>query len=380
MAQLRSLLGPVLVVILSALVAGACTNSQVDDATGPSTVLVWVPGGVPDEVSHAVGGLDGVDEVTGVLGGILDLASSSTADGALVDQTADGRTIPLDTLAYDPTTFKNFTDPSTIATLSALQPEEAILSTTSAKLRDIGVGGSLTLASGDTLSIKAVLDDDVVAAAEVVVSPEAAHHLGVDTSRFLLAHVDRSAVEAVALVRSAASTDGPLRVVSTGDVSWERHGDQVLPQALVKDRFGEFSARSAPDGKLSPDPGWVDANIVTEAVPLLGTVTCHRAIIEPLRRALGQLESEGLGDTIDAEGYKGCYYPRAIEGLPYLSRHSWGIALDLNIASDERGRDVEYAPELVAAMSDAGFTSGADWPLPDPAHFEYVASSVEPPR
>lgn len=228
--------------------------------------------------------------------------------------------------------------------------------------------------------MRKVLDDDAIAGAEVVVSPDAADGLGVDTRRFLLADHEEQPGKAVALVRSVGSDDDHLRVVASGDTPWLRHGDQVSPQAIVKDHFGEFSARPADDDKLSVEPGWVDANIVTKSVPLLGQVTCHRLIIEPLTQALGELEDQGLGDTVDPAGYSGCYYPRPIAGLPYVSRHSWGIALDLNIESDERGRDVEFAPELVDAMSRAGFTSGADWPFPDPAHFEFIPRAATAPK
>ncbi len=94
----------------------------------------------------------------------------------------------------------------------------------------------------------------------------------------------------------------PLRTpTSRKGVRWARHRDQVDPQAIIKEYFGEFSARPAPDHELSPDPAWVDANIVSKTVPLLGTVTCHRLIIEPLREALGHFGQQGLGDTINPE-------------------------------------------------------------------------------
>ena len=239
---------PTIIIMLAGVLIAACGGSLNQGPTDLTTVLVWVPGGVPDDLTEAVSAAGGVARTTEVLGGILDLSSSTDAEGAPVDRTADGRTIPLDTLAYDPATFEAFTNASTAQTLSALGPGDAVLGATSARLRGIGVGGLLTLASGDSLTIRAVLDDDAIAAAEVVVSPETARNLGVGTRRFLLAHVERAPTEAVELVRSTAATDEPLRVVSTDGIPWKRHGDQVLPQAIVKDRFGEFSVRSAPDG------------------------------------------------------------------------------------------------------------------------------------
>ena len=73
----------------------------------------------------------------------------------------------------------------------------------------------------------------------------------------------------------------------------------------------------------------------------------HRAAA----RSTWPLRATGTRRHDQPRGYSGCYHPRLIEELPYLSRHSWGTALDLNIVSDERARDVQFAPELVDAMS-----------------------------
>ncbi|MBK6968447.1 MAG: hypothetical protein IPH29_04810 [Candidatus Microthrix sp.] len=51
--------------------------------------------------------------------------------------------------------------------------------------------------------------------------------------------------------------------------------------------------------------------------------------------------------------------------------------MDLNIVDDERGRDVDFAPELVSAMKRSGFRNGVDWPEPDPAHFEWHPALTE---
>ena len=378
MALLRARLATAavaIVTVVSSLILGCGT--QRDQYPTAATVLVWVPGGVSDELASSVEELEEVTHTSEVLGGTLDLVSSTNAAGETIDQTTPGRTIPLDTLAYDPTTFSVFTDASTEETLSSLKPDEAILGATSARLRGSGVGGSLLLASGRSLTIRAVLDDHRVAGAEVVVSPATALELNVDTRRFVLARFGGWPGDAVARIRSGISSKEALRVVDANDTSWLRHGDQVAPQSIVKQRFGEFSARPVEGGRLSIDPMWVDANIVTETVPLLGAVTCHRLMIAPLRRALSELEAEGHGETLDRDGYSGCFYPRHIDGLPYLSRHSWGIALDLNIVDDERGRDVDFAPELVSAMKRSGFRNGVVCPEPDPAHFEWHPALTE---
>ena len=184
MALLRARLATAavaIVTVVSSLILGCGT--QRDQYPTAATVLVWVPGGVSDELASSVEELEEVTHTSEVLGGTLDLVSSTNAAGETIDQTTPGRTIPLDTLAYDPTTFSVFTDASTEETLSSLKPDEAILGATSARLRGSGVGGSLLLASGRSLTIRAVLDDHRVAGAEVVVSPATALELNVDTRR-----------------------------------------------------------------------------------------------------------------------------------------------------------------------------------------------------
>lgn len=366
-------------VTLAAGVTAACSSQQ-HRSDETATVLVWVAGGISGQLANSIGEVKGVTRTSEVLGGTLEMVSSTDPAGTIVTQTVDRRTIPLDTLSYDPATFGSFTDTRTAKALASLKPDEAVLGATSARLRGIGVGGSIRLESGQTLVVRAVLDDRPIAGAELVVAPSTAHELNIDSPRFVVAHFAGRADEAVAGIAGSVPPEEPLRVVDAGERTWVRDGDQVVPQSIIKERFGEFSARPGNDDRVSVDPAWVDANIVTETVPLLGSVTCHRLVIEPLRRALGKLEAQGHGDTVDRSGYAGCFYPRQIDGLSKLSRHSWGIALDLNIVADKRGRDTEFAPELIEAMDRAGFRNGADWPLPDPAHFEWHNDTIEPTR
>ena len=246
MALLRARLATAavaIVTVVSSLILGCGT--QRDQYPTAATVLVWVPGGVSDELASSVEELEEVTHTSEVLDGTLDLVSSTNAAGETIDQTTPGRTIPLDTLAYDPTTFSVFTDASTEETLSSLKPDEAILGATSARLRGSGVGGSLLLASGRSLTIRAVLDDHRVAGAEVVVSPATALELNVDTRRFVLARFGGWPGDAVARIRSGISSKEALRVVDANDTSWLRHGDQVAPQSIVKQRFGGAVLQSA---------------------------------------------------------------------------------------------------------------------------------------
>ena len=150
-----------------------------------------------------------------------------------------------------------------------------------------------------------------------------------------------------------------------------------LTGGSVADVVGTFNYRVLGGGRIAPDPAWVAENIGTEPVPILGSVTCHRAIFPQLRAALQEIVDTGLADRIDPDHYAGCYYPRFIAGTTTLSNHSFGLALDLNVPGNQRGTVGEMDPGIVAIFERWGFTWGGDWRYTDPMHFE-LAQIVEP--
>ncbi|HET9859658.1 MAG TPA: M15 family metallopeptidase [Nocardioidaceae bacterium] len=138
---------------------------------------------------------------------------------------------------------------------------------------------------------------------------------------------------------------------------------------------GTFSYRYFADGTVAPDPAWVSANITTDSVPLLGTVTCHRVMLPQLRAALQEVVDRGLAAEIHPGEFAGCYVPRFIERNPSrgLSLHTWGIAVDLNVPGNQRGTVGEISREVVAIFKRWGFAWGGDWAYTDPMHFELAA-------
>jgi hypothetical protein len=100
-------------------------------------------------------------------------------------------------------------------------------------------------------------------------------------------------------------------------------------------------------------------------------VTCHRALIAPLRRALARLQRRNLARLVDRGDYAGCYAPRRIPGSGSLSLHAWGLAVDLNASTNPQGAEPRQDPRLVRAFEREGFTWGGRWPTaPDGMHFE----------
>ena len=152
-------------------------------------------------------------------------------------------------------------------------------------------------------------------------------------------------------------------------------GDQAMRDALAsQDHLFTVAVKYA-DGTVAPDPAWVEENIRTEEVPILGSVTCHKVMLPQLRGALREVVARGLAEKVHADEYAGCYYPRFIGHDPArgLSLHTWGIAVDLNVPGNQRGTAGEIDRDVVAAFKRWGFAWGGDWDYTDPMHFELAA-------
>jgi hypothetical protein len=143
--------------------------------------------------------------------------------------------------------------------------------------------------------------------------------------------------------------------------------------ATLKERFGE-PAVGLPYGSdwIRLSPAFVHRHIVSRRVPILGTVSCHRAMVPHLRAAMRELVRRGLARTVNPGDYAGCYAPRRIQARGQLSLHAWGLAVDLNASRNPFRGTSHQDPRLVRVMETHGFTWGGRWPTrPDPMHFEY---------
>ena len=143
----------------------------------------------------------------------------------------------------------------------------------------------------------------------------------------------------------------------------------VLPTALVKEMFGDFQIKERDGTWITTEPSWRKENIQAKRVPILGMTRCHRLMWEPLEGALSQILEEGLANTLSVQDFKksgGCYAPRRINRFDAggsISRHAWGIAIDINTKSS-------YHPRVVEIFNSWGFAWGGTWTSPDEMHFE----------
>ncbi len=136
----------------------------------PATFLAWVPGGLPPEFTRAVGGLPVIDRLTSVAEDNVWMTRSWSSDGALVDRPTRPYALPIDAAAVSPRSFGAFLPPPDRGIVAALADGQGVLGATSAALRGLGPGAELAFEGGARIRIADVLPDELVGAAELLVS------------------------------------------------------------------------------------------------------------------------------------------------------------------------------------------------------------------
>jgi hypothetical protein len=331
--------------------------------------LVSVTAVLPD------GFADGVARLRGVLASVVRVGNvavveTRAADGTVIDRAPDGFVIPVELQQMDPTAHRRFVPDPVAEMFAELADDEILLSEASARFRRMRVDGALHLDDGTMLTVAGIVADEWVGSAEVV----STRPTPFPDSRERYVVVDFPGSRAELERRLAELTEESVRVLSSAEVPVFRHADAVLPQIAVKERYGEFAYRPRGGDRIEIDPAWVEANIVSISVPLLGQVTCHREFAAQLRTVMTHLEASGSGDVIDREAYFGCWNPRFVRGRRDLSRHAWGVAADINFGNDLAATGSPIAPAMLRAMRSAGIRSGHTWTNPDPGHFEWYGS------
>ncbi len=151
----------------------------------------------------------------------------------------------------------------------------------------------------------------------------------------------------------------------------------------VEKTFGRFAWENDSErpGAIKVLGEWERQNIVSLAPPFalrdsrgrpLSVIRCHRLIAPALTRALSELKRRNLCQLINT--FDGCYVPRHMSWnlKRPLSRHSWGIAIDLNARLFPLGSKEKQNARLIEIFAKQGFTWGGEWKTPDPMHFEIV--------
>lgn len=299
---------------------------------------------------------------------------SVTSDDAIVQEAPTGFGYPMLTSALDP-------DAPVLAPdlLSVIGSGQAVMGEITARIRGAEVGDSIDLESLDggvvRLEIGAIVPDADIRWSEILVGLESALKLGIDRPFGIVTWGDAparlQAALRLALPQDAIHISGP----GSRDNS---ASDGVLPVAMVKERFGEFSLQSAEGDSVNVDPEWFDTWIVTVDFPIVGPTRCHRMVVPYIRAALLEVQQAGLAgelDPVDFQVSGGCYNPRFNRGADpgySLSRHSWGIAIDFNPSTNQYSIEPTLSPAIVEILRRWGFSWGGGWIVPDGMHFEWA--------
>jgi D-alanyl-D-alanine carboxypeptidase-like protein len=139
--------------------------------------------------------------------------------------------------------------------------------------------------------------------------------------------------------------------------------------------IGSFKFTANPDGTIRQDSKWINAHLVGARMPIIGFVRCHKVMIPQLRMALEEIQSAGLSNLIKPGQTGRCYQPRFVAKDPthQLSKHAWGLAIDLNVYDNPEGSKPKMDPRIVAIFEKWGFRWGGRWTKPDGMHFELAA-------
>jgi hypothetical protein len=277
--------------------------------------------------------------------------------------------IPVLTMVTDPRAYATaIARPDLVSAFGA----GAVLAATEARLRHVGVGGVVRFGNGRRVRVTAVVDDHLLGGNEMSL-PAAVSRVRPHRADYLLVAGGRDrAVTERAIRRALAQVK--VRVETTTENGYLSSADRVLTQLQVKARYGEFAMRRTGRTSFVQDPGWIDRHLVTTRIVQLGLVTCNRAVVPALRAAMREVTRRGLGHTVHTADFQyegGCWNPNVIPGVQEtISRHSWGIAFDVNVDVNAFGYRPHQDPRLVALLARHGFTWGGRWLLPDGMHFE----------
>ena len=353
------------------------TEEELEDPTriegptdGPVTVLAWTPGGFPSGVQEVLSDRPGITETTLVSTQLKWLTRSVGADGATLDQPEDGLSIPMEVALVDPSSFARFVAPSERQAVLSLRNGEILLARSSAELRRADIGSVFQFGT-DRYDVVGELTDVSAGGYEAILRRPRVQKA---TRSYLLARGDgKDFKDKVRTSLERAFPNHPLRTRIKGETPFLRYGDAVPPQLTLKKAFGEFAARPMADGRIEIDPAWQRRNIQTYSIAGLGPLTCHRLLRSQLRSAFEGLGEQELPSVVEDDAGAGCYVPRFLNWDPtsFLSHHSWGVALDLNVAENPYGSEGSQNARLVRALEESGFTWGGRYLIPDPMHFEW---------
>lgn len=97
---------------------------------------------------------------------------------------------------------------------------------------------------------------------------------------------------------------------------------------------------------------------------------CHIKLEETFTCVFREVYRAGLWNLLTSFG--GIYNPRTVTGSQKISTHAWGIAVDLNVATNKVGMKGDLSPKIIKIFEENGFGWGGRWSKPDPMHLQFA--------
>lgn len=144
--------------------------------------------------------------------------------------------------------------------------------------------------------------------------------------------------------------------------------------------FGDIAKYVRADGTL--DTKWEVEKLVAVPIPFsiplswdmntrVSKMRVHKLLAPVITETFNDILASGLDKSITS--YGGAFMYRPKRGSAKYSTHSWGIAFDINVATNQMGTRGDMNPALVDLFRKHGWKWGGDWTGAncDPMHFQF---------
>lgn len=136
--------------------------------------------------------------------------------------------------------------------------------------------------------------------------------------------------------------------------------------------FGHFDWNDEAAGYITIEDKWLVDNLKDVDLPVVGRMTIHKKLERVFCSVLEDIKDKGLDREIKTFG---TFCPRHKFHDPgkRLSAHSWGIACDVNQATNLPGTNGDLDRDIITSFERHGFEWGGSWRYRDPMHFQYCS-------
>ena len=304
---------------------------------------------------------------------------STTLKKTVVQKVLKGYQVPMSTTVQDIEVVRNL---MSLQAAEALQANTIVMGRSSAIIRGARIGDIVTLLDirdkQHEFVIGNIAEDNLVGEADLLLSPRQADVLGAKmiTRYTIIGFTNATALENA--IRIAGFRDGnAFHIRKTWDAP---NPDATRGLAATKRMVGEFAYKVSESGKVLLEGGWPQKFISPRTVfdDIGIKAACNVNVRVAIQGALSEVRRQGLSRYVDVgntNAYGGCFDPRynRLAGkLGYLSRHSWGMALDMNTSVNGQGVVPRMDCRIVRIFRHWGFAWGGNFTPSDGMHFEYV--------